>query len=172
MIKGQERRQKIINILKDKKEYQNATQIAGIFGVSRQVIVSDIAILRAEGVEIVSTPRGYLLGSSAPTGIVNAVVCSHQKDEIRDEFYTIVDMGGCILDVIVEHHVYGQISAELNIRSRYEADLFIEKMAADDNKPLSALTGGVHVHSIETRTQEDFRRIYDALKEKGFICEE
>lgn len=169
---GQQRREEILNMLKENKGYQNATQIASRFGVSRQIIVSDIAILRAQGIDIISTPRGYILEINSHSNIINAVACSHEKEQIQDEFFTIIDLGGCICDVLVEHPVYGQISAELNIRSRYEAELFMEKMSSESNKPLSALTGGLHVHRIETRTQEDFSRILRALKEKKIIYEE
>lgn len=169
---GKQRRQEILKLLKESKEYQNATQIAGKFGISRQIIVSDIAILRAEGNKILSTPRGYLLDAPEADGFIQAVPCNHGKKQIREEFYTIVDNGGTIVDVIVEHPVYGQISASLDIRSRFDADLFIEKMEAEENRPLSALTGGMHVHRIATRTQEDFLRIYQALKERNIVCEE
>ena len=169
---GNQRRQEILKCLQENKEYQNATQFAKKFGVSRQIIVSDIAILRAQGNEILSTPRGYLMGGQEKNGILRAVACHHGKEQIQEEFYTIVDNGGTVVDVIVEHPVYGQISAALDIRSRYDADLFIQKMSVEENQPLSALTKGIHVHTIATRTEEDFLRIYHALQAEHILWEE
>ena len=166
-----ERRQKILALLSESREYQNATQIARRFGVSRQIIVSDIALLRAEGNEILSTPRGYLLDAPGRGEYVRPLVCLHSKEQIRQEFYAVVDLGGRVLDVVVEHPVYGQISAALNIRSRYDADLFIEKMAQAGTHPLSSLTGGLHVHHIAAPTEEDFSRIQKALQSLHILWE-
>ena len=63
-----ERRTRLLEILQDKNEYQNATRLAQELGVSRQIIVSDVAILRERGWDIISTPRGYLLDERSDWG--------------------------------------------------------------------------------------------------------
>ena len=56
---GEERRAKIRERLG--KKPVAAGELARELGVSRQVIVQDVALLRAEGLEIVATNRGYVL---------------------------------------------------------------------------------------------------------------
>lgn len=170
-MKSDERRKKIISMLEGRKEYLNASKMAEILGVSRQIIVSDIALLRAKGSKIVSTPRGYVLENDEH-GYVNAVVCKHGKEQIQEEFYAVVDNGGAIEDVSIDHPIYGLISASLNIRSRFDANVFIEQIANAGAKPLSELTEGLHTHRICTRNEEDFKRIYISLKDLGILIEE
>ena len=54
-ISGEERREKIIQKLKTSEKPISATTFAKIFDVSRQVIVQDVALLRANGNSIIST---------------------------------------------------------------------------------------------------------------------
>ena len=167
---SEERRSQIITMLEGRLEYLNASRMAEKLGVSRQIIVSDIALLRAQGQNILSTPRGYLWKpvNRLATGII---LCRHGKDEIRDEFYRVVDNGGTVLDVSIDHPIYGLLSASLNIRSRYDANLFLEQISASTTKPLSALTEGFHTHRIQTESAEDFRRIENSLRELGILEE-
>lgn len=164
-MNSNERREQIIAMLQGRIELLNASKIAEKLGVSRQVIVTDIALLRAQGHHIISTPRGYLLENTEPVGYVGTILCHHGKEGIREEFYKIVDLGGVVLDVSIDHPIYGLISAEMNIRSRYDADSFIEKVERDSALPLSALTEGFHTHKIRTESADDFERIRKALIE-------
>lgn len=168
---SEERRSQIITMLEGRLEYLNASRMAEKLGVSRQIIVSDIALLRAQGQNILSTPRGYLLETREPSGYTGIILCRHGKDEIRDEFYRVVDNGGTVLDVSIDHPIYGLLSASLNIRSRYDANLFLEQISASTTKPLSALTEGFHTHRIQTESAEDFRRIENSLRELGILEE-
>ncbi|MDK2801202.1 MAG: uncharacterized protein PWP27_2155 [Clostridiales bacterium] len=163
------RRKKIVEILKNEQTAVRGSELASIFNVSRQVIVQDIALLRAAGNEIIATPQGYVLLSKTQNKYRKTIVSKHGKDEIKDELITIVDEGGTILDVIVEHNIYGQISGNIMVSSRRDVDEFMKKINEDDTKPLSALTGGIHLHTIECKDEETMRRIENALFKKGYL---
>ena len=170
-VSAESRRAKIVDMLEEQSTYLNASRIAELLGVSRQIIVSDIALLRAQGHNILSTPRGYLLERLVPAGYTDMLVCNHGKEEIGSEFYHIVDNGGVVLDVSIDHPIYGLLSATLNIRSRYDADLFIEQISRAAAKPLSALTGGLHTHRIRCENEAAFRRICSDLRALGILVE-
>ena len=121
-----ERRTKIIELLAASDRPMSATALAARCGVSRQIIVGDVALLRAGGVAVMATPRGYILenAASAPAYAERRIVAHHDDDRLREELYTIVDLGGAAIDVTVEHSIYGQITAPLHIFSRYDADAF------------------------------------------------
>lgn len=165
------RRQEISELLKQSRQPVSAGAIAARFHVSRQVIVGDIALLRAANEKISATPRGYILSdTSADSGeIVHTIACRHGSGRLAQELYTIVDNGCGLIDVIVEHPVYGQISGQLHIFSRYDADNFLEKLSKDNASPLCDLTGGVHLHTISCRSEEDYRRVIEALGEEGIL---
>ncbi len=164
-----QRREKILKLLKSADTPVSATAIANEFNVSRQLIVGDIALLRAGGENISATPRGYILQTSAEHGVVKTIACRHSDMEILDELYTIVDNGGAVLDVTVEHAVYGQISAKLHVFSRYDADEFLNKLNTSNAPPLSNLTGGIHLHTVSCKDEATFERVISALKNKGFL---
>ncbi|MBC8533562.1 transcription repressor NadR [Yeguia hominis] len=167
----EKRRKTILSMLEGRMESLNASQMAEKLEVSRQIIVSDIALLRAQGHNILSTPRGYLLEKQEPDGYTGIILCQHGSEAIREEFYRIVDNGGVVLDVSIDHPIYGLLSASLNIRSRYDANLFLEQLGASTAKPLSALTEGFHTHRIRTEHAEDFARIEASLRELGILVD-
>ncbi|MDD4199966.1 MAG: transcription repressor NadR [Eubacteriales bacterium] len=162
--------EKILKILVDAKDPTTASSLAEKMGVSRQVIVGDIALLRAAGHEITATYRGYILheDSGEPSFLyVGILACRHNLEQMQDELYTIVDYGGTVIDVAIEHAVYGEISGALNLSSRFDVDQFIWKVEEDDNStPISSLTGGIHIHHIGCKSKEIFDRIKEALIEK------
>lgn len=168
---AEERRTRLLEILQDKDEYQNAAGLAKQLNVSRQIIVSDVAILRERGWDIISTPRGYLLDEHSDWGYSGTVACRHDGEGVRKEFYIIVDNGGAVIDISVEHPIYGQITARLDIRSRYEADLFIERCREEKAALLSSLTDGLHLHRVGVPRREDFLRIRSQLKEAGILAD-
>lgn len=170
-MKASERREQILTMLEGKTEYLNATKMAEALGVSRQIIVSDIALLRAQGHRIISTPRGYLLEESHSSGMTEVVVCKHGKAEILEEFFCVVDNGCTVLDVSVDHPIYGLLSATLNIRSRYDAQMFVEHVGQSEASPLSALTQGIHSHRIRFEDRASFQRVQTALRELGVLVE-
>ena len=168
---GEARREKIIELLRGSERPLSGSELAGEFKVSRQVIVQDIALLRANNKNILSTNKGYLLFS--PSGrhdsFCTAVRVKHTTGEIKDELYTIVDCGARVLDVVVEHAIYGQIAADLFIASRQDADEFVIKIEECKTQPLKELTDGVHLHTIEADSQEILKRTEEALRKKGYL---
>ena len=170
-MNAEQRRTKLLEILQDRDEYQNAAGLASSLGVSRQIIVSDVAILRERGWEIVSTPRGYLLDECSDWGYTGTVACRHDEEGVREEFYIIVDNGGAVIDISVEHPIYGQLTARLDIRSRYDADLFLDRCREAKATLLSSLTDGLHLHRVGVQRREDFLRIRAALQEAGILAD-
>lgn len=169
-MNASERRAAVAGLLAQADGPVSATALAGRFGVSRQIIVGDIALLRASGADISATPRGYV--SSRPPqaqAAEHTLACVHDYADMGRELYTIVDNGGEAVDVIVEHPVYGQLTGVLQVRSRYDVDEFLRHVAEHAAKPLSDLTGGIHLHTVRCPDEETFRRVRDALEREGFL---
>lgn len=166
-----ERRIKITHLLTQADGPLSATALAAQCGVSRQIIVGDVALLRAGGLSVLATPRGYILENtaSAPIHAERRVVCKHGDDRLHEELYTVVDLGGALIDVTVEHSVYGQICAPLHIFSRYDADMFCNKIQSPAARPLCDLTGGIHLHTLRAPDEATLDRVVQGLKEKGFL---
>lgn len=169
-MQANERRRQIVQKLKITTAPLSATAIAALFSVSRQVIVGDIALLRAGGYQILATPRGYILEKEGAHDYIEAdIACKHDDGQMGEELYTIVDLGGAILNVTVAHSVYGEICAPLHVCSRFDADDFLEKIAASKARPLSELTDGIHLHRIRCADEETLERIKAALAAKGLL---
>ena len=145
----------------------SATTLAQQFSVTRQVVVGDIALLRAEGHSITATPRGYMI--PAETGLRRTIACHHSGEDTQKELFAMVDCGCTVVDVIVEHPVYGQLTAPLALSSRYDVEQFIRRMADSHAQPISALTGGVHLHTLHCPDAGSFERIKKELEEKGIL---
>jgi len=167
------RRRALSERLKEAEGPLSAAALAKELSVSRQIIVGDVALLRAVNKNILSTNKGYLLfepGRGA--GETKKTICvRHTTEQVPEEFYTIVDLGGKILDVVVEHELYGQIAVDLIIANRQDADEFYEKMRSNRAKPLKELTEDIHYHTIVARDMETIERIERALREKGYLME-
>mgnify|MGYP000912381189 CR=1 FL=1 len=165
------RRNKILEVLKSSGQPVSANTLAEQCGVTRQIIVGDIAILRAASEPIVSTAKGYVFepkGDETQYPYEGVIAVRHTADRLREELYTIVDFGGVVLNVTIDHPLYGLMVGKMHITSRYEVDLFIEKSAVFENAPLlSNLTDGIHIHTIGTRDKETFDLIRGVLTEKG-----
>ena len=162
----------IIERLKRSTVPVTASSLAEELSVSRQVIVGDVAIIRAAGISITATARGYVLdaGQHIDFPYVGIVACQHDGDRLREELYAIVDFGGTVIDVSIEHAIYGEICGQLGLSSRYDVEEFIRKVEDGRNTtPISALTGGVHLHKIGCRDEDMFVRIKDKLRELGII---
>ena len=145
----------------------SATVLAQQFSVTRQVVVGDIALLRAEGYRITATPRGYLI--PVETGLIRTIACSHSAEDTKKELFAMVDCGCTVLDVIVEHPVYGQLTAPLALSSRYDVEQFIQRMQDSHAHPLSALTGGVHLHTLSCPSEEVLSHLKTALADMGML---
>ena len=170
MNNGQERRIAIIERLKGSTAPISAKSLADEHLVTRQIIVADIALLRAGGHRITAVSRGYVLETD-DHGLTRHIAVKHDTDGIADEFYAVVDNGGKVLDIIVEHTLYGRISADLNITSRYEADQFVLRAKETGANPLSLLTEGIHIHTIAVKDEESFERITQKLSELGILVD-
>lgn len=174
-MRANERRIEILNILKEASSPVSASALANKLSVSRQVIVGDIALHRAAGIKIAATPRGYIIenDSTEDFAFTGLIATKHTPEQTRDELYTMVDYGGYVINVIIEHAIYGQIVGPLDIGSRHDADLFVESLNSNnDTKPLSTLTGGVHFHKVGCRSEENFQLIKAALDNKGYLYTE
>lgn len=171
-MNASERRQKIEHLLRSADGPLSASNIASCFAVSRQIIVGDIAIMRAGGLRILATPRGYILEQDGkPVYFERPIACLHDAAHVADELYTVIDQGGAVIDVTVEHSVYGEISAPLHLFSRFDVDTFLFKLESSHARPLSALTDGVHLHRIRCADEAVFRRVEQALRQKGYLFE-
>ena len=173
-IKTKKRRIKLLQRLKNSQQALIGSQLAEEFGVSRQVIVQDIALLRAEGEKIVATSRGYFYEENLGLATVKAsIACQHgDQDELRDELLTVVNYGGRIIDVKVEHPIYGELSGNLMISTVEDIDNFINNYQHNEAALLSKLTDGVHLHTVEAVNEQVLEKIKTELKDKGYLLEE
>ncbi|WP_310602496.1 transcription repressor NadR [Anaerosporobacter sp.] len=169
-MEGPERREKLIAILEDRKGKSiSGSEIARELGVSRQIIVQDIALLRAANKNIVSTTKGYLLHRQE-TGIVSrCFLVRHSTEQIEDELCTIVDHGGKILDVIVRHDIYGEIRTDLIISNREDVYAFVKRVNENQTVPLKELTDGTHLHTVEASNEYILDSIEEALRAKDYL---
>lgn len=169
-MNSEERRNRILSRLNESSAPVSAGALASEFSVTRQIIVADIALLRASGESITAKSRGYVLERTY-NGIIKRIAVKHTEKELLCELYTVVDNGATVIDVIVEHSVYGKISAELNLSSRYDVDEFVKKVNATGANPLSILTEGFHIHTINVKDEDAFYRITKKLSELGILIE-
>ena len=158
-----ERRKRIVQILTNAKGAVTGTELSQQCDVSRQIIVGDVAILRAEGLGIVSTPRGYQLIGDILPGVQHVFVCCHDMELMQAELEAIVDNGGVVHNVVIEHEVYGNLEGTLNLRSRRDVKQYVKKMKDSQAELLSRISGGIHTHLVTAACQEDI----DAIQEAG-----
>jgi transcriptional regulator of NAD metabolism len=164
------RREKILAQINEKNNPVSASFLAQELSVSRQVIVGDIALLRAAGHEIIATARGYIIPKyNENYQYIGKIVCQHTPENTKDELYKIVDLQAVILNVIVEHNLYGEIIGTLNLTNRQEVDDFLERVESSEIKLLSELTMGVHTHTIACRNKTHFSQIIEKLNSFGYL---
>ncbi len=163
------RRQALLDELSHTSMPIKGQELALKLKVSRQVIVQDIAILRAQGISIVATPAGYMNMQASPA-LIKVLACTHEPsvEAMRQELELMVRYGAKVIDVIVEHPVYGEIRAVLNLKTLHDVDVFIEK-SQQHELPLSLLTQGIHFHTIEVENEHVFLQIKQALQHLS-IC--
>lgn len=169
-MEAQLRREKIAQRLEQARGPVSATALAREFSVSRQIIVGDVALLRAGGLDIAATPRGYVLPARS-SGERFVVATVHGAASMQAELNAIVDQGCTVEDVIVEHPIYGQITAPLRLSSRYEVEQFVQRCREEAAAPLSLLTDGVHLHTVICQNAACEERVKAALKEIGVLLE-
>lgn len=168
-MEGSERRDQLISILQHQATPVSGTELARQLGVSRQVIVQDIALLRAVNKNILSTTKGYVLYYQEKQKVNRCFYVRHTTDEITDELLTIIDHGGKVLDVIVSHEIYGSIQADLIIATRQDVYDFVEKVRTKKTVPLKELTKGCHYHTVEADSEAILDQIEQALQAKHYL---
>lgn len=168
-MKADARRKEIVSLLLSEGKALSGGALSETLGVSRQIIVQDIAVLRAAGYEILSTHQGYVIHRTPLVERVFKVY--HTKEETEDELCSIVALGGTVVDVFVWHKVYGRIEAKLNISTKFHVDQFLEGVRSGKSTELMDITGGYHYHTIRAESDEMLDRIERALAERGYIAE-
>ncbi|MCL2702787.1 MAG: transcription repressor NadR [Defluviitaleaceae bacterium] len=164
------RRKHILSIITGQNSPVSASALAKTLNVSRQVVVGDIALLRAQGHEVIATARGYLIPKFKESNrYIGKIVCRHTPENTVFELYAMVDAGAFVINVIVEHELYGEITGNLNLSNRDDVDAFIEKVESSEIKLLSELTSGIHLHTVACRDNKHFEQVCKTLEEKGFI---
>ncbi|MEG1257140.1 transcription repressor NadR [Clostridium sp.] len=166
------RRYKIKNLLLTSQDPIKGQDFAKIFEVTRQVIVKDIAIIRAEGVDVISTPKGYMILRQNLTNIRKVIAVNHNRADLQEELKTIIRYGATVEDVIVEHPLYGEIRAMLMIKNMFDIENFINSFKEYSAEPLSILTNGIHLHTITCEDNNVLSNIISELDEKGFLIKE
>ena len=169
---GEARRERIVRALRDAKGPLSGGALADQCGVSRQVVVTDIALLRTRGENIVSTNRGYvLLGAGAHERPTRLFKCRHTADQTEDELTCIVDLGGRVEDVFVNHRVYGKVSSKLGVGSRRDVGRFMAELATGVSSPLMEVTSGYHFHHVSAESEEVLDEIERALAARAYLVE-
>jgi len=171
---GDMRRAAILQLLREQGSPLSGTAIAQQFGVSRQVIVQDMALMRAENHPILSTSKGYLIRKTTDHAQrpKRVFFVRHETEQVLDEFTTVLELGGVVLDVAVEHELYGQIRVDLLIESQQDALDFVQRLALCRDNPLKALTGDSHYHTVAAPSEKLLDLIEQALLEKGYLIKE
>ena len=167
-MKGEERRKQLLNILSSSNNPISGGTLAKELNVSRQIIVQDISLLRANGATIFSTNKGYLLQEDRKYSRVFKVY--HTDDQVEEELSTIVDAGGQIRDVFVYHKVYGVLKAEMGIKSRRDVRSYMEEISTGKSSLLKNVTSGYHYHTIDAEIEEILNAIQEELQQKGFLA--
>ncbi len=168
-LKTKERRNRILETLETSSEPLSGSFLADKFGVSRQVVVTDIAILRSQYPNLMATNRGYIMLHADECRRVFKVL--HTDEETEDELISIIELGGRVMDVYVDHRVYGTIRKPLDICSRRDIDHFMDDLNSGASSPLKNITSGYHFHTIEARSEEVLDEIEDMLRAKGYLLE-
>lgn len=167
-MKATERRKAIANLLLSSEGAISGSTLSEKFGVSRQIIVQDISLLKASGYEIISTHSGYIIQSSPLKERVFKI--HHTTQQTEEELNLIVGLGGTVADVFVWHKVYGKVCAPLNIFSQLQVKQFIEGVRTGKSSELMNITGGYHYHTVRAESEETLDKIAEALTTNGFIA--
>lgn len=168
-MKSAERREEILILMGNAQSPVTAGALKERFGVSRQVIVQDIAILRANGYGITSTSRGYVLNSKISASRV--FKCRHNLEELVEEGEIIINLGGKVEDIFVNHRVYGRISANIELCCKTDAEELYRSLVSGASKPLMSITDGYHYHTVSADGEKILDDIENALRKRGFLIE-
>lgn len=169
-MKANDRRKAIANRLLSANEAVSGSELSDEFGVSRQIIVQDISVLKGIGYDILSTHNGYIMQSSPLKERIFKVY--HTTEQTENELNDIVELGGTVVDVFVWHKVYGKLVAPLNIFSQLQVKQFIEGVRTGKSSELMNVTGGYHYHTVRAESDEILNKIGKTLEDKGYIVPE
>ena len=127
--------------------------------------------MRAENHNILSTNKGYIYQAEDSRNLQPKRVfyIRHANGQVLDEFLTVIELGGKILDVAVEHEIYGQIRVDLLIETAQDAQEFYQKLLHCRDNPLMILTDGCHYHTVAAPSEKLLDLIESELREKGFL---
>lgn len=167
-MNGAERREQIINLIKNSSTPIAGTELAKQMGVSRQVIVQDMALIRANGIEVISTNRGYVIQQKKEVCRVFKVI--HTNEQVEEELNLFVDLGGKVEDVFVYHKVYGVIKVDMNVKSRRDVKIYMDEISSGKSKNLMSLTSNYHYHTISAEDEQTLDLIQEELNKKGFLA--
>ena len=166
---GEQRREKLLELLECSDKPLSGSALAALLGVSRQVIVQDIALLRAGNRDILSTARGYTLYTPPQKHYHRCFMVNHTDEQTEDELNTIIDLGGKVLDVFITHPIYGSITANLLLSSRQDVADFVGKTRKFLSRPLKELTYGIHYHTVEAASEDVLDQIENVLAQKKYL---
>ncbi|MER2262254.1 MAG: transcription repressor NadR [Psychrobacillus sp.] len=172
-LKGTERREWIVTYLKEQNVPITGADLAKLANVSRQVIVSDVTLLKATNHPIMSTSQGYILLPNQEEGnfIQKRIACNHQPEDTEDELLTLVDAGVTVESVTVEHPVYGEITSSIMVSNRHDVENFLKKVRETEASFLLELTAGLHIHLLSAPNEEILHRGIEAIRAKGYVLE-
>ena len=165
-----QRRTEILKLLQQEEKPVAARAMASQFGVSRQVIVQDMAVIRASTPGILSTTRGYVLQHDKDIACTREFKVRHGQEHAAEELNLIVDCGGRVKNISISHRVYGRITAEMDIRSRQDVQEFLQALTGGASTVLSTATDGYHYHLVEAATPDRLDLIGQALQDAGFLA--
>ncbi len=169
-MKGKERRKELAAMILASTEPMSGSVLSERLGVSRQIIVQDIAMLRAEGYDVLSTHQGYVIAKGP--FVERVFKLRHTSEQTEDELSGIVALGGTVVNVFVWHKVYGKIEAAMNIFSERGVEQFIEGIKSGKSTELMHITSGYHYHTVRADSEQTLDKIEAALDEKGYIVPE
>lgn len=166
-----ERRKILLSMLQQSQAPISGSALGKQTGVSRQVVVQDVAILRTEGYPILSTTKGYYLDRTEQSGSVRILKVCHTDEQVEDELNSIVDLGGTVQNVMVNHRAYGKMTAALNIKSRRDVRVFVDNIRSGKSTPLLNVTSGYHFHTIGADSEAILDEIEEMLRRKGYLAQ-
>jgi len=164
-----ERRAELLRILNDAESSVTGSELSSLLGVSRQAIVNDIAILRASGQAIIGGPHGYRVG--LVSGLIEVIHCNHPPERGNEEWEILLDRGIAVLDVGVDHSVFGEIRAPVVVESRADIDRHTARITEAGEAPLSVITGGRHTHRVRVPNLDALDAAKRELRERGILDE-
>lgn len=158
-----------MNILGQSAVPLSGTALGKQLGVSRQVVVQDIALLRQSGAAIFATNRGYVV-ETADVRPKRLFKVHHTIEQTGEELNLMVDHGAVVENVIVNHRTYGRLSADLGFRNRRDVARFLHELATGASTPLMNITSGYHFHEVSAESEEVLDELEAALEEVGFLA--